>query len=238
MKAIVVATFLIAGAVIAQTNPPQFRDAESERRYYEALREKQRYEAERAYWDAYQKSLEQSDKRIFKPIREAAIEGVGHVAGTMGGPVVGEVAKETYRSALKDFANDPEYEAEKRKRAEERQRAQREYEEKQRRYWEDFNRGIQQQSQQMQRAVDQLYAPRSESARNQPPSGSPPSAASATPSPRFNLGSPVTIVIPPTTYTNGGPVHRQPGTSYVNGTATVSQSPVPNAMPTPRKRAK
>lgn len=159
MKVLVAATLCLITTAVAHANPPRFRDAESERRYYEALREKQRYEAERAYWEAYQKSLEQSDRRIFKPIREGAVHGVGHVAGKMGGPVVGNVAKETYRSGLKEFTNDPQYEADKRRRQEQLERERREYEEKQRRYWEEFNRGIQKQNQQIQRKVDRLFSP-------------------------------------------------------------------------------
>jgi hypothetical protein len=144
---------------MTQANPPRFKDAESERRYYQALRDQQRYEADRAYWDAKAKSLEQSDRRYFKAPREAAIAGVGHVAGKMGGPVVGNVVKETYRSGLKEFTNDPQYEADKRRRQEQLERERREYEEKQRRYWQEFNRGIQTQNQQIQRGVDRLFSP-------------------------------------------------------------------------------
>jgi hypothetical protein len=127
----------------AQSPPPKFKDKASQQRYEQARADAIRYEAERARQEAIAKELERQDKK-FKPIREGSINAFGKVAGSAApkgtGPIVGPIARETMRSAIDDFTNDPAYEARKRAAQEQQAREYQAYQERQRQAYLEFQR--------------------------------------------------------------------------------------------------
>ena len=138
---------LIPALVTGEIPPPRhFTDPAQQRRYDQARQEAIQFDIERQRQEAIARELQRQDQRYFRVPREAAIRGVGNVAGRLAPPptglVVGPVAGATFRSAINAATHDPQYEEQKRRADEQRAREYQQYQERQRQYYAEVQRRI------------------------------------------------------------------------------------------------